>query len=509
MKRFLVCMFFLGMFANGFSQTDPFEKVRAEMYKDFDSFKDSINDEFNRFKKTIWKEFKLIETKKKLTKPRVLPIATNTTKKPHKPIPFKITTNPDGNIVTKAPTVVTIPEIELPEDDFTSRISPKFRQKLLLMAKEMSNRENINFYGTEFGFYYNDLDFYLGNTVNEKSIKNAVKELYDNDDVQKYIQQWINYAGLMKLNDYGFLQLVRKTGQQIYNNDNKATLLTWLVLNKTGYKCQLGYAKNHLFLLAITKTKLLNTFSIFKNREIFRVLLFNNDEYNLMRSAGMIRSYEGNPFKTKYAIDFLFKQVPEIKGLNIDKTRKLFGESKTEKINLSYNKSFVDLLKELPTLDYDAYFSMPMHPNSKKRLKEQLSPFLAGKSETEKVQVLLSFVQFGFDYKFDKENFKRIERPQAAEEMIYYDYSDCEDHSALFAYLVNTFTKCEVVGILYSSHVTTAVKFPNAKPNGHYLPKPYNDYLICDATYIGASIGMSMNKFINVMPEAVFKVKKW
>ncbi|MBS9766623.1 MAG: hypothetical protein KGV44_03665 [Flavobacteriaceae bacterium] len=496
-KKYLF-LFLLLTSSVAFSQTDPFkefEKFKQQTQSDFQKYRDSIHQDYENFKKVAWKEFEVFKTGGRLKKPKpqVIPEAK----------PQEIPSKPTPLIVTKP--IKVLPSVELPEDDFSRKITPDFRRKLLSIAKDSKHHSKINFYGATFNLFYDDIDFTL-NTVSNEGITEVVKQLSSRyETLDKIITQCVNYAHLMKLNGYGFLQLLRKTGYKIYADKKKATLFTWYVLNKMEFDVKVGYNRNkHLFLMTPSKVKFLNTFNIRQNRKRYYVLNFDNNDLHEMKTNG-VRSYTKNPFKTKKLLSFLFRQAPQISEER--RTRERGGKGLPFKIDLAYNTSYVELLKELPTLDYQAYFHIPVSEQTERFLEQKLNPLLQNKTNAEKVNFLLHLVQYGFEYQYDKENFGRIERPQAPEEMLYYKYSDCEDHSALFAYLVNHFTDCEVVGILYSSHVTTAVKFPNSHPNGYYLPKPHQDYLVCDATYIGANIGQCMPKFINEMPEAVFRVK--
>ncbi|MBK6681728.1 MAG: hypothetical protein IPG53_17890 [Ignavibacteriales bacterium] len=89
-----------------------------------------------------------------------------------------------------------------------------------------------------------------------------------------------------------------------------------------------------------------------------------------------------------------------------------------------------------------------------------------------------------------------------AEETLYYDFTDCEDRSVLFAHLIQMFTNLKVVGLDYPGHIATAVELKSAK-NGDSITYKGRKFIICDATYIGAGIGECMTEFKNVTPEII------
>ena len=120
---------------------------------------------------------------------------------------------------------------------------------------------------------------------------------------------------------------------------------------------------------------------------------------------------------------------------------------------------------------------------------------------------MLNFVQTAFDYKTDEQQFG-YEKYFYPEEVIAYPYSDCEDRSALFAWLVTEYTDAEVVGLQYEGHLATAVCFGNdVNISGDRFLYAGKRYYVCDPTYINASIGMTMPQFKNVTPEIIKMIK--
>ena len=67
----------------------------------------------------------------------------------------------------------------------------------------------------------------------------------------------------------------------------------------------------------------------------------------------------------------------------------------------------------------------------------------------------------------------------------------------LFSYLVRKLMGLDVVLLDYPDHIATAVRF-KGNVGGDYLMVNNQKYTVCDPTYIGASIGMTMPMFKNV-----------
>lgn len=118
---------------------------------------------------------------------------------------------------------------------------------------------------------------------------------------------------------------------------------------------------------------------------------------------------------------------------------------------------------------------------------------LSGKSELDKAEMLLNWVQTAFEYKTDEEQFGG-ERSLFADESLYYPYCDCEDRSILYSILVQDLLGLDVVLLHFPGHLATAVKFAT-NVEGDYIELENGRYIVCDPTYIGAPVGLAMPEY--------------
>jgi len=98
-------------------------------------------------------------------------------------------------------------------------------------------------------------------------------------------------------------------------------------------------------------------------------------------------------------------------------------------------------------------------------------------------------VQYAFAYQTDTQQFG-YERPFFGDETFFYPACDCEDRAILYSILVRELLGLEVVLLHYPQHLATAVHF-NETIQGDYLMIDGKKFLICDPTFLGASVGMS------------------
>ena len=86
---------------------------------------------------------------------------------------------------------------------------------------------------------------------------------------------------------------------------------------------------------------------------------------------------------------------------------------------------------------------------------------------------------------------KTSHRAFFAEESLHYPYCDCEDRSILFTRLVRDLLGLPCILVYYPGHLAAAVRF-SRRVDGDYLALDGERYTVCDPTYIGAPVGMTM-----------------
>ena len=79
---------------------------------------------------------------------------------------------------------------------------------------------------------------------------------------------------------------------------------------------------------------------------------------------------------------------------------------------------------------------------------------------------------------------------------------NCEDRAILFTRIVRDLLGLKCILIYYPGHLASAVCF-NQQVTGDYILLSGNKFVVCDPTYIGAPVGLTMpnmdNKSANVI----------
>jgi hypothetical protein len=308
------------------------------------------------------------------------------------------------------------------------------------------------------------------------------------------------YRKKLELNDWGYFLLVNKTAAHFARKEpNKRAILTWYLLIESGYNCRICYTGSSVYLMLPITNRLYSVpyFSFTSSGPMF--YLFRNSEP--AASISSFYTYQGEYPGEVGDLQMLVTALPRLSDTLIQKTVSFQFRGKPYEIAYELNESMITFGKLHPQTEIPVYFGAPVSEAAKTSLLSQLRPIIATMDEKAAVDLLLRFVQTGFDYKRDDQQFGR-EKPMFAEETLYYPYSDCEDRSVLFAYLVRELLDLEVIGLEYPGHIATAVRF-SGFVDGDSVKVDGKRFVICDPTYINATAGMSMPSYRGKSPKVM------
>ena len=365
----------------------------------------------------------------------------------------------------------------------------------------------INFYGKKLDFNV-DNKLRLKNTgVKENEVANYFKEMSkmskETSDLWKQIATYVNTMGL---NEWGYFCILRSLSEAMFSDIDNCVLFNFYMLrNEGGFKVKIARGKdsNKLTLLAvIDNSKEVYSYSFFRFNEDDNTNLKYYSIYGGGNANESIYTYnndEQNAGLKQIGLDFY-------NTLNMgqcDAKRELSIQKIDDTIELPYNSAHIAYLNDVPMTVFPIYFASPISIEAQKVFNEKLSEIKEEYTSVQFIDIILNFVQTAFEYKTDDQQFG-YEKYFYPEEVIAYPYSDCEDRSALFAWIVTTYTDAKVIGLQYEGHLATAVYFgEDVNINGDAFSYAGKKYYVCDPTYINASIGMTMPQFKDKMPKLV------
>ena len=344
---------------------------------------------------------------------------------------------------------------------------------------------------------YGGLAFYLNNSLNRKCSlnglnENAIADAYEalcNSDYKPLLADCAQIRKDLRLNDWGVFTLVRQVADTYCGTANESIVMQQFLLNEMGYKARMARKATEDKMMLFVATDC----SIYAHPYI---TLIGQNYYNLSGNNEQCQFYmcQKDSPKAKNSVGMQLKEAPLFPGTVVSSTHQAKGSA--ARVTVDVPKALMDFYKDYPQCDYSVYFNAPVNAAMENRILSSLAPLVQGRNEADAANILINFVQTAFQYQTDGQQFG-YEKPFFVEELFYYPYSDCEDRAMLFSYLVRKLLGLDVVLLDYPEHIATAVRF-NGNVSGDYLMVNGRKYIVCDPTYIGASIGMTMPRYKTV-----------
>ncbi|MEO0894966.1 MAG: hypothetical protein AAFY71_01005 [Bacteroidota bacterium] len=396
---------------------------------------------------------------------------------------------PDETMVSKNAPHLRISPVDEVMDEVVVEESEAASNEVAMLPGEMS----ASYFGSSIAFRYDpNMRFRLEGRITENKIAQAWERL-ERTEYDGLMYQITRETRRMRLNDWGYCQLINAAAKQIYPGDkNSQTIFNWFMLSKSGFISTVSYERDRVFLLVPTKQKMYGkTFLRGKSYKLYAVDFDGNDPH--VKSA---KVFSHKYPATKKVLDLSIKEIPRLGTASKKKYVSFDYEGKTYKIPVEVNRNVIEFYEKYPFVDLDIYLQTPLSPEARRSMVASLRRIVTNlepqrnrrTKEEEQVHFLLRFVQNAFAYKSDAQQFGG-EKYLFADETLYYPYSDCEDRSVLFAWLVRELVGLDVVGVMYPGHAATAVKFSRNVP-GDYIQYRGQKYTLCDPTYINATYGM-------------------
>ncbi len=454
-----------------------YEEWLKTQNQSYTKYKKSIDDDFSDMLKKDWESYKtsFIPTPYKEPKPKEMPMV-----KKEVEVPIEV--------IKRSP-IVKIKEIK--EQALSKELVPKVIQTEIPKVDAKYNSVNIVFYNQQMLFLLDKKYQFKLQTISNDAISKSW-EILSKLDLLALTDELKKQKEVLNLNDWALYLLLHTIGNELYKDENKTNIFTWYMMVKLGYDTKVGYSEDKIYLMSSVKQSLYQIPFFNLNGKKYYILT----PEGRLDSVGSIYTYEANYPNATAPLSFDMN-TKAIKLTTNEKIKdfKFKTNGKQYLIKSSFSKDLIDFYKTFPQSEYQLYFHSKKSSFMATSLLSSLIPLIEGKSEIEAVNILLHFVQTSFAYKTDEEQFS-YEKVFFPEETIFYPYSDCEDRSIIFSYLVENLLGLDVVGVKFSDHLATAVQFSN-KIDGDSFEFEGKRYTISDPTYIYANAGMTMPQYKN------------
>ena len=499
------------------SFADIFNDFRNDIHKEFEEFRRKNNEEYAEFVRKIWKQFKsapaLPKPKDDFIKPvvyqepegqpttdkwKLLEKVENFAKKV-----FKLNKDDQEKIKGKnRPKPATPakakeeskPAIQLGADTKKELGDQPIQEVAIPESQEKFATMPFTFFGTQLSVRIDEsrrlyLSKVTPDNVADLILKQLSTKYYDNT-----IVDCLALRDKYQLCDWAYLLMLRALSDTFCGKDTKeSALLTGYIYCQSGYKVRFG-----------TDTKKENLYLLVGSRHFIygkMPWILDGDYYYPVddKTPSLLSICEA-AYPQEQKLSLFIPTAPnftEIWGEEREIASKRYPDVK---VRVKTNQNLLKFYDTYPssrigddfTTRWVMYANTPLQEDIKNQIYPDLKKALEGKSDVEKVDRLLNFVQTGLEYGYDDVVWG-ADRAFFAEETLNYPLCDCEDRSILFTRLVRDLVGLKCALIYYPGHLASAVHFKDDKEIGGVRYMLDNEpYVVCDATYIGASVGMQM-----------------
>ncbi|MDH5391903.1 MAG: hypothetical protein OEY11_01830 [Gammaproteobacteria bacterium] len=476
---------------------NDFKQWMQQQQNEFQEYKDLRDKEFTSFLKSQWKEMRVLSGIKRDPAPK--PVSVPVAKPEPAPKPqLKPQAKPVPDTAVQHGKSKPVIEPVLIEIKTPPLVKAKPKVKPVVVSVPKGNVARLEFYGHSLAFYFDPkMKTKLSGRIDEKAISQFWSTL-SRADYDALLNQLNKQRSPLQLNDWGFALLINELAKNIYSGQkNEQSLFTWFMLIKANYQARLAYENYKVFLLLPTQQRLYSeTYFTFGGKRYYALGMDGNKA-----KPGKVFTYNGEYPRANKVFNMEMSQNLNT-GSN-KQTRKVsfIYKNKPYNITVGHDRNTIKFLQTYPQMDIDQYFKSRVNADIGNPLLQQLRDIIKGKSEEEAVNILLLFVQNAFKYKTDQGQFGE-ENYLFPEETMYYPYSDCEDRSVIFAWLVRSLTGLEVVGLDLPGHIAAAVRF-SSDIQGDKVRFNGVTYVVTDPTYINARAGMMMPQYKSVKPKVI------
>ena len=304
-----------------------------------------------------------------------------------------------------------------------------------------------------------------------------------------------------QMGDWAYLLLLDSVAHAC-TAGNEATLMLSYLYQQSGYKVRMGISNQELVMLFATDHVLYDRTSFTMDGSKFFVY-GTDDKIVDMRICDA-------SFPKEQELS-LWMQKPLLLANHPTNRRRISSEKyKDMSVEVSVNSNLLAFYNHYPssrakTGSFMTRWAMlattPFATDDNKETLAELREKLADLSEKEAVERLLNCIQTGLEYEFD-EKVWGADRAFFPSESLFYPYCDCEDRSILLSRLVGDLLGLKSTLIYYPGHLAMAIHF-NEPVKGDYVEYNGERFVVCDPTYIGAPIGMTMPDMDNAAAKLI------
>lgn len=297
--------------------------------------------------------------------------------------------------------------------------------------------------------------------------------------------------------DWAFRGMVESLSRQMLGNTQASVILNGYIMTHAGYDVRfLANAAGQMFLGYSSDMAIFNSPAARSNRTYYvaDARIKDNDVGITMCDFPMPGE---RPLSMRIDKVQNFSTTPSDERVVKIKYHNAAGDT----VRASVNKNLVDFYDTYPKVwgnqsSWQIVAGIPTDPYLTKQLYPQLKKLIKDMNQQDAVNTLMGVCQ-SFPYGYDDEIWG-YDYPLTVEQTWYHPQSDCEDHAIHLSRLVRDLLGLKTALIYLPGHLVTGIVFTDSKPEGSKVMHNGLEYLICDPTYFGTTIGKT---FVSTDPE--------
>lgn len=471
------------------AQTSPgsFDRFRREKTEDFNRWRENKKTEFEKYRHRLNEEFALMMEGKWKSYDSSPAAKRQDRRKPVNPLDanFAKITKPQQIPVD----IVTPPEPKIPDIPVTlPDITP---------GKPAAYPISFNFYNTKCGINGFDTSAISFSSLSSGELARTWRNVSNSDDTETLISDCLRIREELNLCDWGYMKMLETLAATLYpRSADRQAFFTVFMLNQSGYDAKLAIRGNRLCTL------------FHPSHLIYSQPYFTLGGKNyfvsgpLAGSSAPLNVCDIDFRKDSTPIRMVMNRTPAFSpGSEKPRVYSSAQWKAAPPIEVTVNPSVIKFMDDYPLLDWQLYGLSQASVPVKSVLYQALSVIIDGMNEVDAVNTLLSYMQFGFNYMTDGDQFGR-EKPFFIDENFYYPANDCEDRAILFASMVRSLLGLDVVYLNYPRHLATAVCF-SSDIDGTYILVDGKKYFVCDPTCLNGKAGTLAAVYSGSRPKVV------
>lgn len=359
----------------------------------------------------------------------------------------------------------------------------------------------VYFYSEQIELQYHPLSIHVSDPqVKDYALEAFYKKLKGEYSIHLLVEEFLEIKHRYQLNDWLYFDFIKRSIKKLFPNQSELTqeLCCWVILSESGFDTRLTYLNNQVFIYALTFDEIFEVPTIEVGGQTFANLSSAYAGHSKQQDLYLL---DFRPQEHGGSFSFILEELPLLEPKLSSRQIEFIYDRQRYTLDVTIDETLIFLMNSYPGISEYAYMKVPPSTQLASTLLPSLRKMLAGRPKYEQLEMLVAFTRSAFSYQDDLDYFG-FSKPMIAEELFYYDSSDCEDRCALFYLLVKELLHLPMAIIAYNDHITIGVAFE--ENIGDYIEYNGRTFYICDPT--GPINSSAIGVFPNGYEEASFEI---